>query len=484
MSHDLYAAWAATELARMCRVKRSILFKEDVGAYDVFANRATGRGWPIPDGGLSSEALSRKFDVAIELKRTNEGLHGVLTAIGQSQAYLHKGYSGSAIVVPSKYDTHTDPGQYITQVIQGTSAQASIGVFVYDEPDTDKTSPFENRLRCVREIGLSRTQTVQGVVAESSGRVQTQWAHLREGSSDLHVFLSYLATVRVGVRDVDLTSYPAELLVAARTLRTQADVTKALSNTVGDSPSEAAWRAFWFAYVLTPAMAIPWKRLDTGGYAVHDVESELFVNSTTRKKFFSGRSNSPKEKIVARLNAGGITVPEAWVEFAENIRARAHSLREDVDSGLLHLGLLDPDGRPSELGNRLLDAYLRSNTFEQGKVEWIFAKALLEDGGLLAFLHYFHKVSEKKFQSNPLAFGQSREGGMSFDSSAYLEHVRDVFANELRIMRTVSARGGQARKPFQAELAILRKYDLVGKFRLGLGLEINWPKIQDVLGRD
>jgi len=33
---------------------------------------------------LSVDTQGKRFEIALEMKRTNEGLHGVLTAIGQS----------------------------------------------------------------------------------------------------------------------------------------------------------------------------------------------------------------------------------------------------------------------------------------------------------------------------------------------------------------------------------------------------------------
>ncbi len=51
-------------------------------------------------------------------------------------------------------------------------------------------------------------------------------------------------------------------------------------------------------------------------------------------------------------------------------------------------------------------------------------------------------------------------------------------------MSTSTLRGGSARKPFQAELAILRKFEFVKGFRVGAGLVINWPLIQEYLEYD
>jgi hypothetical protein len=52
--------------------------------------------------------------------------------------------------------------------------------------------------------------------------------------------------------------------------------------------------------------------------------------------------------------------------------------------------------------------------------------------------------------------------------------------NQLHVIRKVSLRGGTARNPFQAELAVLRTMGIVNQgYRIGIGLSINWPELQD-----
>lgn len=72
-------------------------------------------------------------------------------------------------------------------------------------------------------------------------------------------------------------------------------------------------------------------------------------------------------------------------------------------------------------------------------------------------------------------------GRLVFDKSPYLAFVRNELANTLNVMNTATLNGGASRAPFQGEFAILRKFDFVGSFKVGVGLEINWPLIQEFL---
>jgi hypothetical protein len=109
-------------------------------------------------------------------------------------------------------------------------------------------------------------------------------------------------------------------------------------------------------------------------------------------------------------------------------------------------------------------------------------KAVPTDGCLGAFLHYVYRLSEQRFSADPLDFTRNVGGTPSFDQDPYLAWLENEMATNLRVMRKVSARGGVARKPFQAELALLRNLGIVGSgFRIGVGLPVNWPAMQEAL---
>ena len=69
-----------------------------------------------------------------------------------------------------------------------------------------------------------------------------------------------------------------------------------------------------------------------------------------------------------------------------------------------------------------------------------------------------------------------------FEQENYLNWLEDKLSNELNVLKKVSKRGGAARKPLQAELAILRYFNIISPgWRVGIGLPINWPHVQLLL---
>lgn len=486
--HDVQASWAATEIARRLSASPSECMPSLPRGItlSVFATREGRARWPIPDGVLSVElGASPKYSIALEFKRRNEGLHGILTALGQAHAYIKKGHSASCIVIPRTYESHPTPAEYLRDVISNTSPSAPIGIYSYEEPNSEDVSPFRDKIDLVKGIDLG-TAAVGTAAQALPTRVQTQWAHLREGSSDASAFFRYLQIAKQlratgGGYPEPSVRLPTALRNAVSSLQQGVDPLKYLSNSVGDTLHDKIWRHFWFDYVFT-ARAIPiWKGSGTPRHVLNDAPSELLLAGGASKKFFAGRSDSIKNKLISKLNAGQITKSEAWQQYAQKVRNRAHSYREDVDSGLEHLGFLTEDGRPTSLGYRFVDACERTDDPYSGTARALMGASILKNGGLDAFLHYVFRLSESKFSANALEFSSRSGRGRRFDRTAYLSWLQDELANNLSVMRTVSQRGGVTRQPFQAELAILRAYDFVGGFRVGLGLEINWPGVQEAL---
>jgi len=524
MSHDLYASWVTTELSSLFKSDPTVVFEGlGIPSSDItaFANRESGRVWPIPDGRISLDVQSQQIEVALELKRTNEGLHGVLTAIGQSQAYLKKGYDISVIAVPDKYDSYENPGIYIKELLDFVDKYSNIVVVSYGSPDESQASPFHGRLTIHRRIIFNPASINPARIREfNAKRSGQQWAHLREGSTDVHSFFKYLQTAKFvsATEDYQETIYiNPELEIACQRIAPGSSSSMYLSNATGMELHDNNWRKYWFDYVITDDMQTIWKVLPSSKKKVVNVHSKLKYDATNYKKFFGGRGDSIKNILVEALNSrepnkkimkdvNGETQrklkqlasdksinlttihPEelSWLAFAINIHNRAHSFREDIDSGLSHIAMLDDDGRPSESGYRFVDLCERTKDCFSGRAFTAFGTAILKAGQLASFLHYVHRISEEKFASDPLfCCSTTVDGEIEFNKTTYLEHLQSMMTDELCVMNSGSIRGGTRRRPFQAELAILAKLGIVypqeKRYRMSCGLIINWPKLSEYL---
>lgn len=484
MSHDMQAAWAASEIAHLFTVKQDIISNGlgAAGGWSFYASREGKREWPIADGVIVAENRTvQPLKIALEYKRLNEGLHGVLTALGQSLSYLEKGFNGSVIVIPKEYESHKTPGEHISRVLQQTAPSMPVSVYTYTEPDTTTATPFRNRLNCVREMTLQDTTIANGNTADTY--VKTLWAHLREGSSDPDAFYRYSQIAKRLTADDTVFSYPElppQLISAIGRIAAGTDPYKYLSYSVGDSFLDNTWRIFWFTYIFNNE-TIPLYSFDNGHYLLNTSSTKIKKSDGTGYKLMNvGRTDSPKNKAVDNLNNGSWTEDAAWEFYAKKTNSRAHSYREDIDSGLAGIGFLADDGRLTDLGYKFVDACERTGNPNGGIALDIFGSSILQNGQLGAFLYYIYKLSERKFKENPLAFSTQRtNGSYAFNQQMYKSWLEDCFQNELFIIRKVAARGGQARQPFQAEMAILRSLGYVQGFRVGVGLEINWPKVQE-----
>ena len=485
MSHDLEASYAAAEVAaEFLRAPESCFQNApDRANLSAYAAREGRNLWPHADGVIELGVTGpnpAKYSVAVEFKRLNEGLHGVLTAIGQAHAYLRKGYAGSIIVIPEVYSGLAASGAYVQQVLDLTSQTPAIGVFSYRPPDMSNPSPFAGKLILGRSLRVDAAPPIAAPHAPSA--TETQWAHVREGSSEPDAFFKYLQAVKLlggGGLPPEPVIIPQTLIDAVGRVRPGADPIAYLSNAPRDGMTDRAWRYFWFKYVLNAAALPGWVH-DGTAYVVNGPPSGIMrSDGVAMKAFFAGKSNSIKDKLVIKVNNGTLTQDDAYDNLVKNYHSRAHSYREDIDSGAEHLGFVDGEGRLTDDGYRFVDACERTGDPNNGLPYAIFMSCVLREGGLGAFLHYVYRLSEEKFSANPLEFTDQQTN--RFDGKAYLQWVEDQMAQRLRVIRKVSPRGGTARAPFQAELALLRSLGIVGRFRTGVGLVINWPEFQDAL---
>ncbi|MCZ8133768.1 MAG: hypothetical protein O9248_01885 [Rhodobacteraceae bacterium] len=488
MSHDIEAAFASAEIVNALIANPSLCFSATpaMGSLSGHAGKEGRVLWPHADGAIElvvSGASPKEYTIAVEYKRPNEGLHGVLTAIGQAHAYLEKGFDGSIIVVPESYPGLSSTGPYVKAVLDGTSQASEIGVVTYKSPDLSRVSPFSGKLAVARNL------IVDGVRARRVGHVAakttTQWAHVREGSTDPDAFFKYLQCIKAlsGGKGSVVPAIPAHLATAVSSIDPAANVVNFLSYTLNNSLPDRAWRDFWFTYILNNSTLEGWTLNAHGAYQVNDSLSSIVkIDGSGNKAFFVGRVDSVKNKLVDQLNAGKINHSDACIELVRNYRARAHSYREDIDSGCEHMGFIDSQGRLTDLGFSFVEACERYGDPNSGVPKEIFVRAVLTEGGFAAFLHYVYRLSNDLFHIDPTRFASGRLL-RTFDQNGYLSEIEDQMANSLKVLKKGTIRGGASRKPFQGELALLRNLGLVGRFRAGTGLLINWPTIQEAMSK-
>ena len=488
-SHNSEAAYASAEIASMIQSQQNHFFNGigTTGAWSLFAGREGGCQWPLADGVISATNPNKQLNIAFEFKRINEGVHGILTALGQSYAYLEKGYDASVMCIPGKYSSHNLPGEHVKRIIESTAPDIPIWIFVYDEPDLSATRPFQGKLTCVRDITLASCRTIQRSVntTTSASRVTTLWAHIREGMSHPDAFFRFCQCVKIVSstgESLDMSIFPQQLIDAVRRIDPNANIFKYLSNTSSDNILDMAWRKVWFSYYF-------WKDLiplytNNGAYVVNDVTTKIKIDHSTYQKLFSGRVDSIKNKLVDKLNNGTITENEAWEDYAKKVRKDAHSYREVIDSGLYHIGFLSPNGELTDLGYKYVDACERSNSAYQALPMEILRGAVLQNGQFAALLHYIFKLSEERFDNDLYSFSAiNNNGRRTFKHEEYLQWLLDYFANTLHIVQQSSLRAGGTRKPLQAEISFMSKLGLIrsSRYRIGSGLCIDWPQVETSL---
>ena len=492
MSHDIEAAYASSEIADIIMRNQNHFFGTmgTSGAWSVFAGREGGHQWPLADGVISAQnTTADDVNIAFEFKRPNEGVHGILTALGQSFAYLDKGYDASIMVIPEKYSSHAAPGEHINRVINSTSPDIPISIYTYAQPNLSAARPFYGKLNCVRDIVLPSCTNIARIAGSTStsGSASTLWAHMREGMSHPDAFFRYCQAVKLITatgETLDASVFPPSLRKAVQRIDRNADIFKYLSNTSGDAISDKAWRHVWFNYYF-------WKNLipiysSSTPYEVNSTPTKIMIDNAKYQNLFSGRVDSIKAKLVDKLNAGTVNEDVAWEEYAIKVRKDSHSYREVIDSGLYHIGFLSPDGSLTDLGYKYVDACERVGSSYAGIPFEILRASVLQNGQYGAMLHYFYKLSEEKFSNDLFAFSiKNPQGNYSFQSKEYLDWLDDIFANDLHLSKKSTVRAHGTRKSFQAEISFLKKMGFIKEtngraaYRIGVGLEIDWPQVQN-----
>jgi hypothetical protein len=312
---------------------------------------------------------------------------------------------------------------------------------------------------------------------------------MREGMSHPNAFFRYCQAIKLigasGDISADASVFPTDLITAVGRLAPSANPSKYLSNTSGDTLSDKVWRYVWFNYYFWADLVALYEATTGAPYSVNAKKTKIKMMNGEYEGLFSGRSDSIKEKLVDKLNAGTMTADTAWEEYANKVRNDSHSYREVIDSGLFHIGFLQADGTLSDLGYRFVDACERINDANVGIPLEILRAAVLINGQYDAFLHYVYQVSEEKFSMEPLAFSNTVRGSQRFNQKAYKEWLYNELADKLHLIKTSTVRAGGTRNPFQSEIPLLKSLGFIKParepYRIGVGIEIDWPQVQNSL---
>ena len=503
MSHDTEAAFAYAEVADMIE-KKAATFFGTIGAggtWTLSAGREGKSVWPLADGVIQAEnSKSSKIanydrNIAFEYKRPNEGVHGMLTAVGQALAYIDKGYDASVICIPNLYTSHKTPGAHVKQIIETTAPDAPITVYTYLPPNMAAMRPFFGKLICERDIDLSacRKPTRAAGATKISPEFSTVWAHVREGESFPDAFYRYCQGAKIiSSVDEDKSQYSilSELKFAVARISPGADPLLYLSSTTGDSMLDKTWRYVWYKFYFTKSLMPIYK--STGPYVINDESTLIKKNATEFQQLFSGRSDSIKKKIIDNLNAtpATITLNDAWEMYAKKEHDTAHSYREDIDSGLEQMGMIDSDGMLTDYGYKYVNACEKGLGAYDDVPMSVLRAITLQLGQYDVFLSTIFKYSNDHFNSKGKFYDFTKpksktSADLVFDSGPYLDWLNEIFVDDLHMLKTTTLRAGGTRKPFQAELAYLKNLGLIDNktkssaFKIGTGLNINWPLVEE-----
>lgn len=291
MKHDVEAAFAASELADIFDKNQKKLLKifKRPGKWILTAGASPDKNWPFPDGMISaSNGKKADVQVAIEYKRPNEGVHGVLTALGQAFAYISKGYQGTAIVIPDKYPACNDPAKQIIQFINAANSKAPIGVYTYK---TALIAPgsvsFKGNLNEEKPLVFH-----SGAVKKLAGssKDSTIWVHFREGSSEYDDIYKYCYTAKQidESKPEDFSSFllPAELDNALRRKGVTEPYAYLSSSVSTATVKNRVWRMYWFKYMVHCGVLQIYDKVGTM-YQVHDESSKIKTPSGKYRTFFT-----------------------------------------------------------------------------------------------------------------------------------------------------------------------------------------------------
>ncbi len=494
MSHDSEAAFAYSEIANdiQLRAPKFVGSIGQGGTWSLTAGREGGSIWPRADGIIeatnskTTKITNYNVNMAFEYKRVNEQLHGILTAIGQALAYIDKGYDASVICVPNAYPSHQTPGAQISQIINTNYPDAPIAVYTYLPPNLSALRPFAGKLNCERDIDLStcRKPTRTAGAKKIVPSIETVWAHVREGESFPDAFFRYCQSAKiVSSAGEDMSKYVIDPLLANAVSRIKpgADPILYLSSTVGNSILDMTWRYVWYNYYLTPQLMPMYS--SSSPYVVNDVPTKILKDPVNYQRLFSGRIDSIKEKLINDLNSPKPknSLNDAWDIYAKKIHDTAHSYREVIDSGLDQLGLIDSEGALTNYGYMFVNACEKAgNVYDEVPMNILRAVTLVL-GQYEVFLSTIFKYSNDCFNTNFNQFTKLSRKKTVLDKRTYLLWLKGIFVNQLHMLKVSTLRAGGTREPFQGEMAYLKNLGLIDStntYKIGTGLNINWPLIE------
>lgn len=484
-NHDVEAVFAASELADIFDKNQKKMFKiyKRPDVWTITAGISPDRNWPFPDGMISA-STGKKGDVqiALEYKRPNENVHGVLTALGQAFAYISKGYQGTAIVIPDDYPTCHNPGDQIIKFINTANAKAPIGVYTYNSAlIAPGKNSFKGNLKEKRALNFysGKIKKVAGVSENS-----TIWVHFREGSSEFDDIYKYCYAAKQmdESKAESFAKFPIPIeLEAALKRKKITDYYAYLSHSVSAaSVKNRTWRSYWFEYMAHKDVLTLYDKVGIT-YKVHEANSKVKTSSGKYRTFFT----KIKKKLVDQLNTGAISEDEAWELFADNINTRAHSYRIDIEAFVYGIGFVNTDFKLTELGFRYVNSCTNGDPFADLPRK-IFAGACLNNGNMNVFLQFLNRVTENELTSNNLKWTseiKDKKGdiiGYKFDDKSYTDEVEQEFI-KLHIIKKTTGRTGRKRPALKAEICLLKMLEITdGQYRVGAALPIDWGKVQNI----